>query len=165
LIEVDCLNTKKKTPRKSQEGLFTAISAGFFLLLGGALFVITPDLFESIIDFLKDIKLVDVPNTNIVFPGPEFPGSHLTVYQAAGQVSVALCVFQIVILALRFVIPSLWGKRAETVGNSVYWAGAAFLIQLFLIESTQWFVFWSTIIIIAGVSLIARAVVMAISRI
>lgn len=159
------MNANKETPHKHQDGLFTAISAGFFLLLVGAIFVITPNLFESIIDFFKDFKLVDVPNTDIVFIGPEFPGSHMTVYQAAGQVSVALCVFQIVILALRFVIPSSWGKRAETVGNFVYWAGAAFLIQLFLVESTQWFVFWSTIIIIAGVSLIARAVVMAISRI
>jgi hypothetical protein len=159
------LNANKESPSKYQEGLFTAISAGFFLLLVGAIFVITPNLFESIIDFFKDFKLVDVPNTNIIFPGPEFPGSHLTVYQAAGQVSAALCVFQIVILALRFVIPSSWGKRAETVGNFVYWAGAAFLIQLFLVDSTQWFVFWSTIIILAGVSLIVRAVVMAISRI
>jgi len=159
------LNANKETPRKHQEGLFTAISAGFFLLLVGTIFVITPNLFESIIDFFGDFTLVGVPNTNIVFPGPESQASHLTVYQAAGQASAALCVFQIVILALRFIIPSSWGKRAETVGNFVYWAGAAFLIQLFLVENTQWFVFWSTIVIIAGVSLIIRAVVMAISRI
>ena len=159
------MNANKETPRKPQEGLFTAISAGFFLLLVGAIFVITPNLFESILDFFKDFKLVDVPNTDIVFLGLDFPESHLTVYQAAGQASAALCVFQIVILVLRFIIPSSWGKRAETVGNFVYWAGAAFLIQLFLVESTQWFVFWSTIIMIVGVSLIARAVVMAISRI
>ena len=159
------MNANKETPHKHQDGLFTAISAGFFLLLVGAIFVITPNLFESIIDFFKDFKLIGVPHTNIVFPGPESQASHLAVYQAAGQASAALCVFQIVILALRFVIPSSWGKRAETAGNFVYWAGAAFLIQMFLVESTQWFVFWSTIIIIVGVSLIARAVVMAISRI
>ena len=159
------MNTNKETPRKSQEGLFTAISAGFFLLLVGILFVITPNLFDSITDFFKDFKLVDVPNTSIIFPGPEFARSHLTVYQAAGQASVAICVFQILILGLRFIIPSVWGKRAETVGNFVYWAGAAFLIQYFLVDSTQWFIFWSTIIILGGVSLIARAAVMAISRI
>ncbi|MCJ7722359.1 hypothetical protein MUO98_08165, partial [Candidatus Bathyarchaeota archaeon] len=90
---------------------------------------------------------------------------HLTVYQAVGQFSIALAVFQIFILALRFVIPSSWEKRSETVGNFVYWTGAAFLIQLFLIENTQWFVFWSTLIIIVGVSLIARAAVIAVSKI
>jgi len=159
------LNKNKETPRKYQEGLFTAISVGFFLLLVGTIFVITPDLFGKIVDLFKDFKLVDVPNTDVVFFGPEFPRLHLTVYQAVRQFSVALAVFQIVILALRFVIPSSWGKRAENVGNLVFWAGVAFLIQPFLIESTQWFVFWSTLLIVVGVSLIARAVVMAISRI
>jgi len=159
------LNANKETPRKHQDGLFTAISAGFFLLLVGAIFVITPNLFESIIDFFKDFKLIGVPHTNIVFPGPESQASHLTVYQAVGQFSIALAVFQIFILALRFVIPSSWEKRSETVGNFVYWTGAAFLIQLFLIENTQWFVFWSTLIIIVGVSLIARAAVIAVSKI
>ena len=158
------MNENKETPRKYQEGLFTAISAGFFILLVGTLLVINPDLFGKIVDFFKDFDTVNVPNTDVTFIAPEFPRLHLTVYQAAGQFSLALAAFQIVILALRFVIPSSWGKRSETVGTLVYWAGAAFLIQSFLIENTQWFVFWSTIIILVGVSLIARAAVMAVSR-
>ena len=163
---MNCLNENKETPRKTQEGLFTAISAGFVLLLVGALFVIAPNLFDGILDFFNDFGLVDVPNTGIVFPSPESPEMHLTLYQVAGQFSIALAVFQVFMLTLRFAIPSSWGKRSETVGNMVYWAGASFLIQSFLIiENPQWFAFWSTIIIIAGVSLIARAAVMAVSRI
>ena len=158
------MNENKETPRKYQEGLFTAISAGFFILLVGTMLVINPDLFGKIVDFFKDFDTVNVPNTDVTFIAPEFPRLHLTVYQAAGQFSLALAAFQIVILALRFVIPSSWGKRSETVGTLVYWAGATFLIQSFLIENTQWFVFWSTIIILVGVSLIARAAVMAVSR-
>jgi hypothetical protein len=165
MAEVNYLNKSKETPRQYQEGLFTAISIGFFLLLVGALFVINPDLFGKIIDFFKDFKLVDVPHTNLILPAPESPQLHLTVYQAAGQFSIALGVFQVVMLALRFIIPSSWGKRSETVGNFVYWIGASFLIQSFLIDTTQWFVYWSTIIILIGVSIIARAVVMAVSRI
>ena len=159
------MNESKGTPRQYQEGLFTAISVGFFILLVGTLFVINPNLFDKILDFFKGFDLVDVPNTDVTFIAPEFPRLHLTVYQAAGQFSIALGLFQIVILALRFVIPSSWGKRSETVGNLVFWAGAGFLIQLFLIETTQWFVFWSTIVILFGVSMIARAIVMAVSRI
>jgi len=153
------------TPRKHQEGLFSAISGGFFLLLVGIIFIITPNLFDNLLNFIGDFQLVDVPNTDIVFFGPQSPRSHLTVYQAVGQVSIAVCILQIIILSLRFVIPSSWEKRSETVGNFVYWGGATFLIQLFLVESTQWFVFWSTLIIIVGVSLVVRAGVMAISRI
>ena len=159
------MSKSKETPRQHQEGIFTAISIGFFFLLVGTLFVINPDLFGSIIDFFKDFELVDVPHTNIMLPAPESPQLHLTVYQAARQFSIALGVFQVVILALRFVIPSSWGKRSETVGSFVYWVGASFLIQYFLIDSMQWFVFWSTIIILAGVSIIVRAVVMAATRI
>ena len=159
------MSKSKETPRQHQEGIFTAISIGFFFLLVGTLFVINPDLFGSIIDFFKDFELVDVPHTNIMLPAPESPHLHSTVYQAAIQVSIALGVFQVVILALRFVIPSSWGKRSEAVGSFVYWVGASFLIQYFLIDSMQWFVFWSTIIILAGFSIIARAVVMAATRI
>lgn len=165
MTEVNYLSKNRETPRQYQEGLFTAISIGFVLLLVGALFVINPDLFGSILDFFRDFELVDVPNTDIMFPAPEFPQLHSSVYQAAGQFSIALGVFQVVILALRFVIPSSWGKRSETVGNFVYWVGASFLIQYFLLESTQWFTFWSTIIILVGVSIIARAAVMAVTRI
>ena len=100
-----------------------------------------------------------------MFLGPQLPQTHLVLYPAAGQFSIALGIFQIVILALRFVVPSSWEKKSETVGNFVYWTGAAVLIQLFLVESTQWFVFWSTILIIAGVSFVVTATVRAISQI
>lgn len=170
MSEVNCLNENKKTHRKNQEWLFSAISVGFFLLLVGALFVITPNLFDRVMGFFKDFGLVDVPHTNIMFLAPESPQMHLTLYEASWQFSVALAVFQVVILALRFVIPSSWGKRSESAGSLVYWVGAIFLIQAFLIDNvpvliTHWFQFWSLIIVLIGVSLIARAVVMAVSRI
>ena len=159
------LNQSQEKSSQYEERLFTAITIGFSLLIVGILFVLTPTLYSETLDFVQSFGLVDVSNTDIVFPAPEFPRIHLTVYQAIGQFSIAWGLFQIVILALRFVIPSSWSKRAETVGNLVYWGGTAFLIQLFLIESTQWFVFWSILIIIVGFSLIARAIVMAVSRI
>ncbi len=155
---------------KYQEGLFTAISVGFGLLLVGALFIITPNLFGKIVDFFKDIGVVEVPNTNMIFLAPELPGRHLVVYQAAGQFSIALAIFQVVILALRFIIPSSLGKKSESISSLVYWAGASFLIQSFLIDNApvslmSWFEFWSLIIVLAGVSILARAAFMAVSRI
>lgn len=159
------MNESMKARRPYGEGLITAISVGFFFLLVGILFVITPNLFDGILDFFNDFELVDVPNSNWRLPAPASPSAHSVVYQAVGQFSFAIGVFQIVILALRFFFPSVWGKRAETVGNLVFWLGAGFLIQTFLLETTQWFVFWSTIIMLIGVSLIARAIVIAASRI
>jgi hypothetical protein len=159
------LNESKKSAPVLGESIFAAISIGFFLVLVGAIFAITPNLFGELIELLKDFKLVDVPNTDIIFPAPEFPVLYSTVYQAARQFSIALAIFQVVILALRFVIPSSWEKRSETVGNLVFWLGTVFLIQSFLLETTQWFVFWSTIIMLIGVSLIARAGAMAVAHI
>ena len=159
------MNDTTEASPQYREGLFTAISVGFFLLLVGTIFVITPNLFDRILDLLRDFELVDVPNSDFIFLGPAFPGRHSVVYLAAEQFSFAVGLFQIIILALRFIVPSSWGKRAETVGNLVFWVGAGFLIQSFLIETTQWFVFWSVILMLIGVSLNASAIIMAVSRI
>ena len=159
------MNESMRTPRRYGEGLITAISVGFVFLLLGTLFIITPNLFDGIVDFFKDFTLVDVPHSNWVLPAPASPANHMTVYEAAMQFSFAIGLFQLVVLALRFFAPSPWGKRSETVGNLVFWLGTGFLIQTFLLETTRWFVFCSTIIMLIGVSLIARAMVMAASRI
>jgi hypothetical protein len=162
---VNYLNESKKSGPVMGETVITAISIGFFLVLVGILFAITPNLFGKIIDLLGDFKVVEViPNSNIMFLGPESPNAFSVVYVAAAQFSFALGVFQVFILALRFFYGSPWRKRAETVGNLVFWLGTGFLIQSFLIGLTQWFVFWSTVIMMIGVSLIARAGVMAVSR-
>ncbi len=165
MIKVNCLNENKATPKKYPENLFTAVSIGFFFLLVGAIFLTTPNLFDKIMDFFNDLSLVIVPNTNIKFPGPVSPALHLALYQAAEHFCIAMAFFQVFMLALRFVIPSSWGKRSETVGNLVYWAGASFLLSSFPLENLQqWFAFWSTIIMLIGISLITRAAVTALSR-
>ena len=146
------------------EGIFSAISFGFFLLLLGILFVSTPNLFGKISDFFTDLGIEEVSNSGVFLPAPENPQSHLALYKVMGTVSIAGVVFQAIMLALRFVISSLWSKRAETMGSFVYWIAVAFLVQWFLIDSTQWFVFWSCIIMAAGVSLLVRAGVMALSK-
>ena len=117
------MNKSKKSAPILGESVITAISVGFFLVLVGTIFVITPNLFGKIIDLLKDFELVDVPDSDLILPGPASPGDYSVVYVAVAQFSFALGLFQIVLLALRFFIPSPWEKRAETVGNLVFWLG------------------------------------------
>ena len=159
------MNERNESARILGENIFTAISIGFFLVLVGTLFVITPNLFGEILDLLKDFELVNVPNSDLTLPGLASPGAYSVVYVAVTRFSFALGLFQIVILTLRFFTLSPWGKRAEALGNLVFWLGTGFLIQSFLLETTQWFVFWSTIIMLIGVSLIARAGAMTAARI
>jgi len=155
---------------KYREGLISAISAGFFFVLVGAIFMTTPNLFDRIIDFFSDFELVPVPNLGIRLPAPEFPWVHLVVYRAVAQFFFVWGLFQMVILALRFVARSPLSKKAETVGNLVFCFGAGLLTRAFLIETTRWafltattrwFAFWSGIIMLIGVSLIIRAIILA----
>jgi len=156
---------------KYRESLITAISAGFFLILLGTLFIITPPLFNRIIDFFRNFTpLVQVPNTIIYLPAPTRPLDHRIVYTAVEQFAFAFGVFQIVILALRFAARSPVDKKAETVGNLVFWIGVGYLTRTILLlqptrwpELTTWFVFWAAIFMLIGVTLIIRAIILVIA--
>jgi hypothetical protein len=153
------------------EGLFSAVSAGFFLLLVGVLFVITPNLFQGIENFFNDFTLKEfIPHLpNVFVPVPEHLEQHMVVYTAAGQFSLVWGVFQVIILALRFVVGSPIGKKAETAGNVIGWLGTAYLIDVLLTSALlsgsnaleNWFVFWAALIMLIGVSLIVRAFILA----
>lgn len=149
-----------------RDGLFSAISVGFFFVLVGAIFVTTPNLFDKILVFFRDFNLVPVPNQpGWLLPAPAFPSAHSAVYLAVEQFSFALGLFQIAILALRFVARSPLSKKAETVSNLVFWLGTGFLTRTFLNETTTattWFVFWAGVIMLIGVSLIIRAIILAV---
>jgi hypothetical protein len=157
-------------PRRYREGIFSAISAGFFFIIIGIIFLTTPNLFQRIAGFFTNFGLERIPYTTIYFPAPVNPLQHQEVYQAVEQFSFALGLFQIVILALRFFAGSPWNKKAETTSNLVFWIGISYLIRALLIESniqismnwngmTTWFVYWSALIMLCGVSLIVRAIV------
>lgn len=156
--------------RRYRDGIFSAISAGFFFVVVGAIFIVTPNLFERILDFFRDFDLVRVPNVGIFWPAPANPLTHRVVYLAVERFSFIWGLFQIVILVLRLVMRSHVSKDAETVSNIVFWLGTAFLVRTFLIETirlpllspiTRWFVFWAGIIMLLGFSLIVRAIILA----
>jgi len=147
-----------------REGIFSAVSAGFVFLLAGMMFVAVPNLFEKILAFFQDFDVVNVPNTNIFIPAPTHPSRHLVFYSAVIQFSLILGLFEIAILVLRFFVRSPLSKKAETASNVVFWLGASYLINTFLNEmatATTWFVFWSTILMLIGFSLIVRAIILA----
>ncbi len=151
-----------------RESLIGAISAGFFLIAIGALFIITLGLFDRIIEFFNDFDLVRVfPNAAIYWPAPSSPLTHRVVYTAVERFAFAFGVFQIVILALRFAARSPVNKKAETIGSLVFWLGLGYLIRTLLLEPTiwapltTWFVFWSAVLMLGGATLIIRAIILA----
>ncbi len=157
---------KEGFPHGYGEGLFSAISTGFFFILIGTIFLITPNLLDKVLAFFSDFDIVSVPNTKIVLlPAPASPGAHSAVYSAVTRFSLVWGLFQIVILSLRFIIFSSLSKKAETASNMVFWLGASYLIGTFLNETTTptiWFAFWAQLIILLGVSLVVRAIILAV---
>lgn len=159
------LNGNPVPRHRYREGYITAVSAGFFFILVGMFFVVTPNLYDKVIAFFRDFDAVSVPNMqHVLFPAPTTPNEHMTVYTVAGQFSLIWGFFQIAILALRFVGSSPLHKKAETASNAVFWLGTNYLISTYLNEAstiTTWFTFWTLTVMLIGVSLIVRAIILA----
>jgi hypothetical protein len=136
------------------------------------MFVTTPNLLDKVVTFLSHFNVVQVGNTNIYVPAPEHLGDHIDVYLAAREFSLVWGVFLIAMLGARFLLDSPLRRKAENIGDIVFWLGATYLIQTFLVAPTQtsaidvtkWFEFWAAVVMFIGVSLIARAIFLAAVR-
>lgn len=154
---------------KAREGLYSAISVGFVLILIGIVYALAQpsSLWESIVAFFSNLTTRSVPGTGISLPAPISPAAHTVLYGAAFQFCIGLGILQVIFLALRLTLKSPIGKTAETVGHLVYWFGASYLITTYLNNTTtinRWFMFWAGILIILGLSLIVRAFVLLTKR-
>jgi hypothetical protein len=155
--------------RRSRDGFISALSAGFFFILVGVLFIVTPNLFDSIVKFFQNFDVVQVPHftTGFVLPAPKNPAMHVTVYSAAAQFSLAWGLFLIGLLAVRILANSPLRKKAENASDIVYWLVNSYLITIFLNSTTtrqSWFAFWAAIIMLAGTTLLIRAAILAVIR-
>lgn len=120
-------------------------------------------LWDKIVDFFKSFSVVQIPNSTISLPAPVAPGIHAVVYNAAFQFCIGIAILEVIVLALRLLWRSPIDKTSETVGNLVFWCGASYLVPTFLNSTTTettWFAFWAAIILVLGISMIARAVVL-----
>ena len=153
---------------RSTDGLISALSAGVFLMLIGVLFIITPNLYTSLVNFFKNFKAVQVPNiSSFYLPAPKDPAAHATVYSAVAQFSSAWGIYLIGTLIMRFFIRSPLYRKARNTSDIAFWLGASYIITQFLNNSTttvDWFAFWAAIIILVGVASIIRSAVLAIFR-
>ena len=158
--------------RGLHEGLLSAISIGFFLVLIGALLIATPNLLHDVITFLSHFNVYTVDTTNIQIPAPENL-AYVDMYLAAREFSLVWGVFLIAMLGTRFMVGSPLRRKTENMGGIVFWLGATYLIETFLVVPAQtgalnvtgWFKFWALIIAVIGVSLIARAIFVATLRV
>jgi hypothetical protein len=159
--------SKSARPYPYHEGIISAVSVGAVFILIGIIFVITPGLWDKIVAFFNDFTTKQIPNTDIYLPAPAAPAAHAQLYAAMSQFSSGLFILEILLVALRLVMHSPARRLGQEVGNLVFWLGAAYLISTLLNNATTlsiWFGFWAGILMVLGLSLIARALVLLAKR-
>ena len=153
------------------DGIISAVAVGAVFILIGIVFITTPNLATSIGDFFGDMTTAQFPfgssSSTIALPAPAHPGSHTTVYSAWTQFDFGIGILQVVILVWRLMIGSPLRRKSETLGNLVFWFGATYLQSVYLNSTTtlsEWFMFWAAVIVVVGLSIIARAAILIIRR-
>jgi hypothetical protein len=152
----------EKHIHESHNGLISAIGFGGFLIIVALVFLWTPNLWQNIINFAQDITVRTVPGTtNIVLPAPANPDVHQALYNALILFDAAIGALQVLLLLMRLAAHSTTHHVADKVADTVFWFGAAVLVQIFLLQGTlgSWFQYWTALIILFGITLIARAIV------
>jgi len=151
------------------EGLIRAVGFGGFLIVLGIVLAITPDIFGKTSAFFNDVTTQHLPFAgslgNVILLAPLNPASHMDFYRAIMQFDIGIAALEAVILLLRLSLQRIH-RVPETVGNLVFWGGAAFLTNIYLLAGTLkgWFEFWAALVVLVGISLIVRALVHLVRR-
>ncbi len=151
------------------DAIISAFAVGAVFILIGLVFVLAlpNNLWDRTVGFFTNLATRQVPGIGITLPAPANPGAHAVFYNAIFQFSLGIAFLQVVILALRLGLGSRIGRIAETIGNLVFWIGASYLVRVYLNSSTTltaWFSFWAVILVVVGLSIIARTLVHIIKR-
>jgi hypothetical protein len=156
-------------PESKKENLITALYVGFIFILLAVLYFINvhTNLWGNLVSFISTFILATVPGTSVSLPAPANPAAYTVLYNLAFQFCLSIGVLEIAILALRIWLNSPFPRKAETIENIVFWLGTSYLVVTYLVNITiisEWFIFWSGIILIAGLSLVARGFVLIAKR-
>jgi hypothetical protein len=152
---------------KSKESLVTYVYVGALFIILALIFVLNTGISGRIVNFFSSLTLAPVPGTNIGLPAPSIPAAHTTLYDIAFQFTLSVGILEFVTLMVRILLHSSIARKAETIQNLVFWLGTSFLIVAYLVTitlQTEWFVFWAGIILIGGLSLVARGVIILLAR-
>lgn len=154
---------------KQKERLITAVYLGAAFIIVAVVYYINlaNSILNRVVDFFSSLTLATVPNVGIPLPAPVHPAFHVLLYGAALELCLGLGILEISVLAIRILMHSSMLRKAETIEHLVFWFGTSYLISSYLLSMTimsEWFVFWSGVILIAGFSLVARSFILLMSR-
>jgi len=141
--------------RHGKEDALSLASFGFFLVIIGVIWIITPNLPQKIIDFFNDFKRTREIFPKVFLPTPAH--SHPVVYMAVARFCFAFGLFQIFILVLRLAFRESMARIAGTISSMVFWFGAGFVSNALSVGTIGWFGFLGWLIVLIGLSLVIRS--------
>jgi hypothetical protein len=133
------------------------ISFGAFLIIIAVIYLRTPNLVHEVEAFVRDFRLVQIFQ-NFWWFVPST--SHPVLYAAVEQFCYAFGLVHIVILGLKFARGSSTHGKAQTLSDIVFWLGAGYILSVLAQGGLSWLSFIASLIILIGISIIARALVL-----
>jgi len=141
--------------RKERDWL-SIVSFGFFLIIVGVIWLITPNPYDEALAFAKDFHLENITE-NVYLPAPASP--HPVVYTAIAQFCLTFGIFHIIVLGLRIVFKEPLNRKSGTVPSVVFWLGASYFLFALAAENISWFAFLAGLIIIIGLMIVVSSLI------
>jgi len=148
---------------KRNERIISYVFLGLLFILLATVYAVNTGIGVSIFNFFSNLTLAPIPGTGISLPAPLVPTADVSLYTPIFEACLGIGFVEIVILSIRIFLRSSIKRKAETIGNVVFWFGASYLVVTYLVSmtlQTEWFVFWSAIAVVIGLSLVVRAIVL-----
>lgn len=140
--------------KRKDEQLLSWLSFGAFLVIVGAIFLITPNLTDKIEPFLRDFELEQVSG-NFYFPTPQNP--HPTLYESVAFFCFAFGIYQFLLLILKFALKADPTKKSETLTSIIFWPATGFVLLMLKDGTIKWLTFIATLVILAAIAIIIRS--------
>lgn len=153
---------KDLSKKKQEIDHVGVLSFGFFLILAGVIFAITPNLLDRIHDFVGDFQLLKIAS-GIYIPTPK--SDHAVLYAVIFQFCLVFGIFQVFALFVRFILKDPVDKKASTFSSIIFWMGASWILSLLMLKKIEWFVFLGLLITLVGISMVIRNALILITRI
>jgi len=131
----------------------TAVSFGVFLVLAGILFILYP-LAEEFRAFFSDLTLTPLFD-HVYYPAPISP--HPLFYHILRNFSAVWATWLGLVTVIQLAIRDRPRRVAHTFGDCIFWIGAAILLDKIALGFLSFGSFISLMIVVTGLSLIARA--------
>lgn len=140
--------------KRREEQLLGWLSFGAFLVIVGAIFLITPNLTDKLEAFFRDFELEQI-RENFYFPTPQNP--HPTLYESVAIFCFAYGIYQFLLLILKFALKAEPTKKSETLTSIIFWPATGYGMLMLKDGTIEWLTFIATLVILAAIAIIIRS--------